>query len=170
MKTKSFVAAAVLCLMVSIAACKTAKKSDETTGGNEGGPSSQTIDTGTTGGTADSDSGNAMGLQTVHFPYDAFSLSGEAKGTLKNNAQILKDKPSLKVQVEGHCDSRGGIQYNIALGEKRANAVKKYLEGMGVKGDRVSTISYGKERLIAQGETEEAHAKNRRANFVVTSR
>jgi peptidoglycan-associated lipoprotein len=118
----------------------------------------------------DSDSGKAMGLQTVHFGYDAYLLDEEAKSTLKANAQILKDKPSAKIQVEGHCDQRGGIQYNIALGEKRANAVKKFLVDQGIKADRVSTISMGKEKPIDPGSTEDAHAKNRRGNFVVTSR
>jgi peptidoglycan-associated lipoprotein len=118
----------------------------------------------------DSDSGKAMGLQTINFPYDSFTLDGGAKGKLKGNADILKGSQNLKIQVEGHCDDRGGIQYNIALGEKRANAVKKYLTDMGVAGDRITTISFGKERLIAQGSSEDAHARNRRANFVITSR
>ena len=118
----------------------------------------------------DSDSGKAMGLQTIHFPYDAFTLDSEAKAMLKAASQILKDKPSIKIQIEGHCDIRGGIQYNLALGEKRANAVKKYLIEQGMKAPRLATISFGKERLVAQGETEEAHAKNRRANFVITAR
>jgi peptidoglycan-associated lipoprotein len=120
--------------------------------------------------TGDSDSGKAMGLQTIHFPYDAFAIDAEAKGQMKNNAQIMKDHPSLKIQVEGHCDQRGGIQYNVALGEKRANATRKYLEDMGISGDRITTVSMGKEHLLDQGTTEEAYAKNRRANFVVTTK
>lgn len=118
----------------------------------------------------DSDSGQAMGLQTVNFPYDSFTLDSAAKSVLKSNADVLKDKTSLKIQVEGHCDSRGGIQYNIALGEKRANVVKKYLEDLGISGDRITTISFGKEKLLDTSDTEAAHAKNRRGNFVVTSR
>lgn len=118
----------------------------------------------------DSDTGKAMGLQTIRFGFDGYLLDDEAKSILKGNAQILKDKPSLKIQVEGHCDSRGGIQYNIALGEKRANAVKKFMADQGVAADRISTISMGKEKPVDPGSTEEAHAKNRRANFVVTSR
>lgn len=118
----------------------------------------------------DSDSGKAMGLQTVHFPYDSFVLDGEAKRVLANNVKVLKDKGSVKIQIEGHCDQRGGIQYNIALGEKRANAVKKYMQDQGVAGDRITTISYGKERPVDNGTSEEAMAKNRRANFVITTR
>jgi peptidoglycan-associated lipoprotein len=118
----------------------------------------------------DSDSGKAMGLQTVHFPYDSFTLDSEGKSVLKSNAEILKGKTSLKIQIEGHCDQRGGIQYNIALGEKRANAAKKYLADIGIKGERVTIVSFGKEKPIDSAETEEAYAKNRRDNFVVTSR
>ena len=118
----------------------------------------------------DSDSGKAMGLQTVHFAYDSFSLDTAGKAALKSNADILKGNGPVKIQVEGHCDQSGGIQYNIALGEKRANAVKKYLADLGVSGDRVTTISFGKERPLDTGSSDEASAKNRRANFVITSK
>ena len=118
----------------------------------------------------DSDSGKAGGLQTINFPYDSFTLTGESKAKLKANADLMKDKATVKVQIEGHCDQRGGIQYNIALGEKRANAVKGYLEELGVAADRITTISYGKERVLDARETEDAYAKNRRANFVITAR
>ena len=118
----------------------------------------------------DSDSGKALGLQTVNFEYDSFVLGADAKSILKANADILKDKPSVKVQIEGHCDQRGGVQYNIALGEKRANAVRKYLADLGISDDRMSTISYGKERLLETADTEAAYARNRRANFVITAR
>ena len=117
----------------------------------------------------DSDSGKAMGLQTVHFPFDSFVLDEGAKSTLKSNADILKEKPALKVQLEGHCDQRGGIQYNIALGEKRANTAKKYLEDLGVADDRMTIISFGKEKPIASGTSEEDYAKNRRVNFAITA-
>jgi peptidoglycan-associated lipoprotein len=111
-----------------------------------------------------------MGLQSINFGYDAYVLDGKAKEILKANSQILKDKASAKIQVEGHCDQRGGIQYNVALGEKRANSVKKFLVEQGVSADRISVISFGKEKLLDQGTTEEAYARNRRANFVVTAR
>ena len=136
---------------LTMSACSTAAHADENTAG-------------------DSDNGKAMGLQTIHFGYDAFTLNAEAKSILKANAQILKDKASLKIQIEGHCDNRGGIQYNVALGEKRANAAKKFLVTAGISADRISVISFGKEKPIAMGETEEAYAKNRRGNFVITSR
>ena len=118
----------------------------------------------------DSDSGKAMGLQTVHFPFDSFSLDAAGKSTLQANAEVLKSNANVKIQVEGHCDQKGGIQYNIALGEKRANAAKKFLADQGVSAERITTISFGKERPIDNGNTDEAHAKNRRANFVITAK
>ena len=118
----------------------------------------------------DSDSGKAGGLQTIHFGYDSFVLDSANKDLLKANAQIMKDKGNVKVQIEGHCDQRGGIQYNIALGEKRANAVRKFMVDLGISGDRLTTISYGKERTVDSRESEDAYAKNRRANFAITAR
>ena len=118
----------------------------------------------------DSDNGKAMGLQTIHFGYDSYTLDDANKTQLNANAQILKDKPSIKIQVEGHCDARGGIQYNLALGEKRANAVKKFLMDKGIAADRISVISFGKEKLLDTAESEAAHAKNRRGTFVITAR
>jgi peptidoglycan-associated lipoprotein len=120
--------------------------------------------------TGDSDSGKAMGLETIHFAFDSSTLDSENKNILKSNADILKSHPSVKIQVEGHCDAKGGIQYNIALGEKRANSVKNLLADMGLSGDRITTISFGKEKPVDPGTSEAAYAKNRRANFVITSR
>jgi peptidoglycan-associated lipoprotein len=117
-----------------------------------------------------SDDGKAMGLETVHFAFDSYALDAPSKDVLKSNVQILKGNPSLKIQIEGHTDARGGVQYNIALGEKRANAVRAYMTDMGVNGDRISTVSFGKERPIDTGSSEAAYAKNRRANFVITSK
>lgn len=130
-------------------------------------PDSSALESGTLG---DSDSGKAMGLQTVRFAYDSFALDDSAKNILKENAKVLKDKASVKIQIEGHCDERGSIQYNIALGEKRASSTKKYLVDMGVSADRMTTISFGEERPVDNGHTDESWAKNRRSNFVVVSR
>ena len=118
----------------------------------------------------DSDSGKASGLKTVHFPFNSALLDKNVKSDLASNAQILKAKPELKIQIEGHCDQQGGTQYNLSLGERRANSAKSYLTDLGVSSDRISIISYGKERLLDRTETENAYARNRRANFVITSR
>jgi peptidoglycan-associated lipoprotein len=115
-----------------------------------------------------SDQGNAMNLETINFPFDSFRLTSEARNTLKENAEILKNNPEMTIQIEGHCDSRGGIQYNLALGEMRAKAVKQYLVDMGIESSRITIISLGKERLLDPGTSEAAHARNRRANFVIT--
>ncbi len=166
LESKSRPARMIACIgimaMIALSASCQKNKADESAA-----PTAPSVEDNTLG---DSDHGNALGLQTVNFPYDSFVLSEDGKNTLKANADILKDKSSVKIQVEGHCDQRGGIQYNIALGEKRAGAVRKYLSDLGISGDRVTTISYGKERLLDPGTSEEAHAKNRRANFVITSR
>lgn len=121
-------------------------------------------------GRADSDNNTAMGLQSINFPYDSFEITSEAMSALQNNYEILNSNSGLQVQIEGHCDERGGIQYNLALGEKRANALRRKLISMGIDGSRIETISYGKERPIALGHTESAWAQNRRGNFVITAK
>jgi len=134
-----------------------------------------TVSTDTTSSSAlelngDSDSNKAGTLSTVYFGFNSATLSASTRTALENNAQFLKDNPSVEVQVEGHCDERGGVQFNIALGERRARAVKSYLTTMGVSASRISTISYGKERPIAFGHDESAWSQNRRGNFVVTAK
>jgi peptidoglycan-associated lipoprotein len=152
-------------VLVATTGCSKKQKTD---GSAEN--SAPVTDTDINSGNADSDSGKAMGLETVHYAYDSAVLDSGAKETLKANTQVLKDKSSLKVQIEGHTDERGGIQYNIALGERRANAAKQYLTSHGISGDRVSVISYGKEKPVDQGHDESAFSKNRRANFRITEK
>ena len=113
-----------------------------------------------------SDSGKITGLETVYFDYDKANLSQSSKDALKNNADWMKKNSAVKVQIEGHCDSRGSIEYNLALGERRANAVVSYLKSLGISGQRLSVISYGEEKPIMTGDSEAAWAKNRRANFL----
>ncbi len=113
-----------------------------------------------------SDSGKIQGLVTVHFGYDKSNLDSSSKKDIAKNVEWMKANPAAKVQIEGHCDSRGTIEYNVALGERRANAVKAYMVSLGISNDRLSVISYGKEKPLEQGDTEAAWAKNRRANFV----
>ncbi|RME15358.1 MAG: peptidoglycan-associated lipoprotein Pal [Bdellovibrio sp.] len=112
-----------------------------------------------------SDSGKIPGLYTVHFEFDSSRLTPEAKRLLEKNAKWIKEK-NVSVQIEGHCDKRGSAEYNLALGQRRAEAVKNYLVSLGVPAKKLTTISYGKEKLLAYGDTEADHAKNRRANFV----
>jgi peptidoglycan-associated lipoprotein len=118
----------------------------------------------------DSDSNTAGGLQTIYFGFDSSTLDASTKDSLKNNAEFLKTNATVDVQVEGHCDERGGRQYNLALGERRAKTVRDYLVGLGVESKRVSIVSYGNERPVSEGHEETAWGKNRRANFVVTAK
>lgn len=109
-------------------------------------------------------------LETVFFAFDSFSLSNEGRTALKQDAQWLTENPSATIQIEGHCDERGTTEYNLALGERRANAAKDYLQKLGVDAARISVISYGEERAMESGHDESAWAKNRRASFVILSR
>ncbi len=109
-------------------------------------------------------------LKDIHFDFDKYNIRPGDADILKENAALLKKYPKVKVQIEGHCDERGTIQYNLALGERRANATKKHLVSLGVSPDRISTISYGKERPLDPGHNEEAWAKNRRAHTIITSK
>jgi len=106
-------------------------------------------------------------LNDVFFEYDKAALSGESKKILADNASQLKDASEVTITIEGHCDERGTVAYNLALGERRANAAKNYLVSLGVSTGQVKTISYGKERPFDPGHTEAAWAKNRRAHFVI---
>ncbi len=115
---------------------------------------------------AGSDSNNIAGLTTVYFDYDKATLSSSSRDALKANADWMKANAKVSVQIEGHTDSRGSIEYNLALGERRANSVKAYLQNLGIAASRLKTLSYGKERPLVTGESEEAWSKNRRANFV----
>jgi len=119
---------------------------------------------------ADSDSGDAGGIQTVYFPFNSSNLRTNAISALDINTEVLKKFPSLKVQVEGHCDERGSVQYNLALGEKRAQSIKDYLVASGISSDRISTISFGKERPISVEHNEMSWSKNRRGNFVIIAK
>lgn len=99
----------------------------------------------------------------VFFAFDSAVLDASAQKTLDRQAQFLVKNTKVTTTVEGHCDERGTREYNLALGERRANAVKSYLVNAGVSASRVATISYGKERPAAVGHTEEAYSGNRRA-------
>ncbi len=104
----------------------------------------------------------------VFFDYNESDLKAEARSTLDRQAAWLKKYGTAKVTVEGHCDERGTREYNLALGERRATAVKNYLVAAGIGADRVKTVSYGKERPAVVGSNEAAWAQNRRGVTVVT--
>jgi peptidoglycan-associated lipoprotein len=107
-------------------------------------------------------------LEKIYFDFDSYVLSQSARDTLANSAEyLLKKNLSIKVQIEGNCDERGSDEYNLALGEKRAKAALSYLVTLGVPAERLSFISYGKEKPADPGHDEAAWAKNRRDDFVV---
>lgn len=106
--------------------------------------------------------------EDVHFAFDSFFLDTEAERILEQKAAWLQDNAGVSVQVEGHCDERGTSAYNLALGERRANAVQQYLTVLGVDPGRLSTISYGEEQPLDPGHDEAAWSRNRRAHFVIT--
>ena len=103
----------------------------------------------------------------VLFALDSFTLTQEARATLDAQAQWLNSNAQVRVTIEGHADERGTREYNIALGERRANAARVYLESRGVAAGRLQTVSYGKERPEALGDDDASHARNRRAVTVV---
>jgi peptidoglycan-associated lipoprotein len=107
-------------------------------------------------------------LQPVFFELDSFELNDQGRATASANAEILRTYPQWVVTIEGHCDERGTPEYNLALGERRAVAVKTFLVSLGISPDRIRTVSYGKEFPFDPGSSEEAHAKNRRGHFVIT--
>ncbi len=108
-------------------------------------------------------------LQTVYFAYDSTDLNDSTRRILRNNADWLKAHQDVNVLVEGNCDERGTIEYNLSLGQRRADAVRSYLTSLGLTRARARIITYGEERPIDPGHNETAWAKNRRAAFVVES-
>ena len=153
-----------------VAACETAPKSGASAGG--GGPS-ETYTTPLTGGPAMVRPGSQEDLvvnvgDRVYFGFDKFNLKADARKTLDKQGAWLKANPSVTVTLEGHCDERGTREYNLALGERRANSVKDYLVSLGVNPARLKTISYGKERPVAMGSNEAAWGQNRRGVTKVT--
>jgi len=106
-------------------------------------------------------------LKDVYFDYDRYDLRGDARETLRVNADWLKSNPAARVEIEGHCDDRGTNEYNLALGAKRAQSAKDYLATLGISAERLSTISYGAEIPVCKDQSEGCWRQNRRARFVV---
>jgi len=171
----SFLAVLVLCGVVALSSCsKKDVKEDEmiiTPGPDTGevAPEQAPVEAGSPPA-ADTGAPIAEDLQIVYFDFDSYRITSTGATALKFNADWLQKNPSATVQIEGHCDERGTIEYNLALGERRANAARDYLLRLGVDRSRVSVISYGEERPADPGHNEDAWAQNRRAAFVMLSR
>ena len=164
-------------LFLFVAACSTTPKDSADTSGSGSTSSTSEVSTSTT--TEEEDSGAAEAEESivagsqedlivnvgdrVFFGYDSSELDGDAQELLQDQVAWLKQYSDVSVIIEGHCDERGTREYNLALGEKRAQAVKNYLLGLGISADRVLTISYGKERPAVIGSNDGAWAQNRRS-------
>ena len=107
-------------------------------------------------------------VKDVHFDYDKADIKPEELPILQMNASWLKANPNVRFTIEGHCDERGSEEYNLGLGDRRANAVKEYLIAQGVAAARINILSYGEERPMCRDESEDCFAKNRRAAFTLT--
>jgi len=119
----------------------------------------------------DVDSINGLGLfADVHFDYDKADIREEDRAILSRNADALRKYDFLRVTVEGHCDERGTVEYNLALGERRAKGVLDYLVSLGVPADHLKSVSYGKERPLCQEQAESCFARNRRGHLTVTGK
>jgi len=130
-------------------------------------PKQQAISAQETTKSTDAESSLQSALEKIYFDFDAADLSGQARAALTKDAGLLQQQPAVKIRIEGNCDERGSAEYNLALGERRATAAKKYLVTLGIPEGRLATISYGKEHPAVEGHDEAAWAKNRRDEFVV---
>ncbi|HPE07271.1 MAG TPA: peptidoglycan-associated lipoprotein Pal [Smithellaceae bacterium] len=110
---------------------------------------------------------NDLNIQNIYFDYDKSNIRSDAREILKANAEIFTKNSSATIVVEGYCDERGTTEYNMALGERRAQETKQYLENLGINASRIETISYGEERPLDSRSTEEAWAQNRRVQFLL---
>ena len=144
-------------------ATQPAEKVDETAGFKEADTSAEPV---RESASSLAEKLNAQGvLKRIHFDFDKYELRTDAIRTLGDDAAAIKQYPQFKVRIEGHCDERGTVEYNLALGEKRARAARDYLVSLGTPAPRLSIVSFGKERALDSGHNEEAWALNRRAEF-----
>lgn len=169
---KSLKLLAMLSALTMVAACETAPQDSSTLDGTgaSGASMRDSTSTGNTVGTVRPGSRDDFEQNVgdrVFFAYDSSVLTAEGQATLERQAAWLKQYSSINVTMEGHADERGTREYNIALGERRANAAKNYLVSLGIDSSRINVVSYGKERPAVLGSTEEAYAQNRRAVTVV---
>ncbi len=109
-------------------------------------------------------------LRDIHFEFDRYDIRPEDAQVLEANAVVLKSNPKWQILIEGHADQRGTTEYNLALGDRRARASMNYLVAQGVRSNRISIISYGKERLLCRESSDDCYGQNRRAHFMVKAR
>jgi peptidoglycan-associated lipoprotein len=139
----------------------TPPRDNQTTGGNDNGTGK-----GTDGGDVGGEKIDALKLVTIYYDFDKSNIRDDQKSGLRSNYEFLKTNGAVRILIEGHCDERGTVEYNLALGERRARAAMDYLASLGISRDRMSIISYGKEHAAVLGSDESAWSRNRRAEFV----
>lgn len=175
MKAGKFVVGLLMVLTLALFAACSGKKVGSGASGSgdaagQSGSGSDSAGGSGTGGTYGS-SGSGIGsdgkLSTIYFEFDKAALSDDARNALKSNYQYANKNPKMTLVIEGHCDNRGTEEYNLALGERRAKAIRDYLVNLGLPSKRLSVISYGEEKPALTGDSEEAWAKNRRGEFVI---
>ena len=145
------------------------KNATSTMGGNAGANSGNTAQSGVTGVDLSQSGRDAAGPQgvarIVYFDYDSYVIKPEFQSLIEAHSRFIKAAPTRKVMIEGHTDDRGGREYNLALGQKRAEAVRRSLGLLGVPDSQVEAVSFGKEKPAVQGNSEDAYAQNRRAEL-----
>ncbi len=156
--------------VVLLAACETPSDQTGTASGQGAAGSSSSVDQGAAG-TATRPLSTILTVDVgdrVFFGFDKYSLKAKARQTLERQATFLKNNPGVKVMLQGHADERGTREYNLALGDRRANSAKDYLIALGIDPNRVTIISYGKERPAVAGSNEAAWSQNRRAVTIIS--
>jgi len=138
----------------------------------EGQGSSESLDTAASGQAeaVSAEGYTSKGMYPVYFDFDSSTVRGDQVERLEKNAEFLNQNPEVRIRVEGNCDPRGTNEYNLALGERRALNAKKYLINLGIEASRISTVSWGEEKLLLHGHDELSWAQNRRDDFVIIER
>jgi peptidoglycan-associated lipoprotein len=140
---------------------------EESLGGAEGGRKGRSRRQISAKAQAYGPEGIAFESEDLYFEFDQYTLNAEAKGLLKKKAAFLQKHPEVQITIEGHCDERGSADYNLGLGQKRADSVKSFIIDLGIPGGRLASVSYGKEQPKDPGNDESAWAQNRRAHLVI---
>jgi len=184
MQSRILKSLAVLAAVVALSACESPSQIKDDEGGAPPGETSGATGTGTGADTAGADTGTGGGFQgsplddpasllanrTVYFDYDSAEIKGPDRPVIEAHGRYLADNPGAAVTLEGHADERGSREYNIALGERRANAVRQLMTLLGASGAQIRVVSYGEERPVALGHDESAWSQNRRVEILYDSR
>ena len=159
-----FATLGVLLLGLSLTGCSKKEPDASQVTGTDGAGAAESLDTADSGIMEGRTSGPMV---PVYFEFDSSKIAGEQVKRIETNADFIKKNPRLKIRIEGNCDPRGTQEYNLALGERRAQSAKSYLVNLGVHADQLNTVSFGEEKLLLFGHDEISWAQNRRDDFVI---